>query len=107
MAIVVLEGLGRQLDPSHDLFSIALELMPALDILIGFKPRQTDKRAQALGCKSLLYGKVEGRRERARTKPYISSRDATSRLLTVGTCLASPARAVFTGCPGPAWRRRP
>ena len=33
MAIVVLEGLGRQLDPSHDLFSIALELMPAL--LIG------------------------------------------------------------------------
>ena len=33
MAIVVLEGLGRQLDPSLDLFSIALELMPAL--LIG------------------------------------------------------------------------
>ena len=29
MAIVVLEGLGRQLDPSLDLFSIALELMPA------------------------------------------------------------------------------
>ena len=72
-----------------------------------FKPRQTDKRAQALGCKSLLYGKVEGRRELARIKPYIFSRDATSRLLTVGTCLASPARAVFTGCPGPAWRRRP
>ena len=30
MAIVVLEGLGRQLDPSLDLFSIALELMPTL-----------------------------------------------------------------------------
>ena len=72
-----------------------------------FKPRQTEKRAQALGHKSLLYGKVEGKRELARIKPYIFSRDATSRLLTVGTCLASPARAVFTGCPGPAWRRPP
>lgn len=35
MAIVVLEGLGRQLDPSLDLFSVALELMPALLVAAG------------------------------------------------------------------------
>ena len=34
-ADVVLEGLGRQLDPSLDLFSVALELMPSLLMAAG------------------------------------------------------------------------